>query len=110
MDDSIGSRFYCCFRCRKIIAAHDHIVDKSFVAWRGRGFLFSHVVNVVEGPKADRLLISGTHMVADVFCGDCGEKLGWKYEKTYEQHHKYKEGKTVLAKSKITNAFDSTFY
>ncbi|KAK6142683.1 hypothetical protein DH2020_023031 [Rehmannia glutinosa] len=81
------------------------------LAWQpGRGFLFSHVVNVVEGPKADRLLISGTHMVADVFCGDCGEKLGWKYEKTYEQHHKYKEGKTVLAKSKITKAFDSTFY
>ncbi|KAI3449292.1 hypothetical protein Pfo_005957 [Paulownia fortunei] len=112
MDDSIESRFYCCYRCRNILAAHDDIVNKSFVAGggRGRAFLFSHGMNMVEGPQADRLLISGIHKVADVFCGDCGEILGWKYDKTYQQHHKYKEGKTVLIKSKITKAYDSTFY
>lgn len=58
-------------------------------------------MNVVQGPKEDRQLITGLHTVADVHCSDCGEVLGWKYEKAYEELQKYKEGKFVLAKLKI---------
>ncbi|CAA0831388.1 Protein yippee-like [Striga hermonthica] len=108
--DKIGSRLFCCFRCRNIVAATDNIVNKQFVAGTKRAFLFSWVTNVSEGPKSDRLMISGKHMVSDVFCGDCGEILGWKYYEAYHENHKYKVGKTVLAKSKIVRAYDSTFY
>lgn len=45
--------------------------------------------------------MTGLHTVADVFCADCGEMLGWKYERAYEESEKYKEGKTVLEKFKI---------
>lgn len=70
-------------------------------AHTGRAFLFSHAVNIVTGPKEDRHLLTGLHTVADVFCSDCGEALGWKYVKAYESSQKYKEGKIVLEKFKI---------
>lgn len=59
-------------------------------------------MNVFEGPGQDRPLISGVHMVADVYCSDCKMALGWKYQKTYRQEHKYKEGITVFIRAKIT--------
>ncbi|KAI3743986.1 hypothetical protein L1987_57058 [Smallanthus sonchifolius] len=102
MADVILPRLYGCYNCRKHVALHDDIVKKDFVAGhRRRAFLFSHVMNVVAGPKMDRRLLTGVHMVADVHCSDCGEVLGWRYEKVYQEAHKYKENKTVLEKFKI---------
>ncbi|XP_031283431.1 protein yippee-like 5 [Pistacia vera] len=70
-------------------------------ATSGRAFLFSHAINIVEGLKENRHLITGLHTVADVFCSDCGETLGWKYERAYDESQKYKEGKVVLENFKI---------
>ncbi|KAB2038315.1 hypothetical protein ERO13_D03G116000v2 [Gossypium hirsutum] len=67
----------------------------------GRAFLFSHAMNIRVGAKADRHLITGLHTVADIYCGDCGELLGWKYKRAYEASQKYKEGKFILEKAKI---------
>ncbi|KAK1419058.1 hypothetical protein QVD17_28215 [Tagetes erecta] len=95
-------RAYGCYNCRKQVALHDDIVKKNFVAGhRKRAFLFSHVKNVVTGPKTDRPKLTGVHMVADVHCSDCGEVLGWRYEKVYNEAHNYKLSKTVLVKYKI---------
>lgn len=58
-------------------------------------------MNVTIGPKEDRELMTGLHTVADVYCSDCHEVLGWKYERAYEESQKYKEGKYVLEKAKI---------
>lgn len=35
-------------------------------------------------------------MVRDIFCRQCKETVGWKYDKAYEQNEKYKEGKFIL--------------
>ncbi|KAH9603591.1 hypothetical protein KSS87_015967 [Heliosperma pusillum] len=67
----------------------------------GRAFLFSHAMNVEAGPKEDRPLMTGLHTVADIFCGDCRQVLGWKYLRAYESSQKYKEGKFIFEKSKI---------
>eukprot|EP01018_Ginkgo_biloba_P012716 Gb_18943 [translate_table: standard] len=67
----------------------------------GRAFLFTRAMNVKMGPKEDRQLMTGLHTVADIFCSDCQEVLGWKYERAYEESQKYKEGKYILEKSKI---------
>ena len=48
------------------------------------------------------MLITGLHTVCDVYCSDCGEPLGWKYLKAYEETQNYKVGKIVLQKFKIT--------
>lgn len=36
-------------------------------------------VNVTVGVEEERMMISGMHTVADVFCCSCGHLLGWKY-------------------------------
>lgn len=66
-----------------------------------RAFLFAHAMNIVIGPKEDRQLVTGLHTVADIYCCDCREVLGWKYERAFEVSQKYKEGKYILEKSKI---------
>ncbi|XP_021748729.1 protein yippee-like At4g27745 [Chenopodium quinoa] len=106
MADEAGLRAYCCFVCRNYVAEHDDIVSKSFQAHTGRAYLFSHAMNIVTGPKENRNLLTGLHSVADVFCSDCGEALGWKYIKAYEPSQKYKEGKVVLEKFKIVKDGD----
>ncbi|CAM8884115.1 unnamed protein product [Rhodiola kirilowii] len=97
----VGPRLYSCCNCGNNVALHDDIISKSFQGKHGRAFLFSHAMNISTGPKEDRQLMTGLHTVADVFCSDCNETLGWKYERAYEESQKYKEGKIILEKSKI---------
>ncbi|EEF39017.1 protein yippee-like At4g27745 [Ricinus communis] len=101
MEDAIGARLYSCYRCRNLVSRHDDIISKGFQASNGRAFLFSHAMNIILGRKEDRQLITGLHTVADIYCSDCGELLGWKYERAYEESQKYKEGKFVIEKFKI---------
>lgn len=97
----IGPRLYCCYKCKNHVSLHDDIISKTFQGRDGRAFLFSHAMNISVGRREDRNLMTGLHTVADVNCGDCGELLGWKYERAYEPSQKYKEGKFILEKSKI---------
>lgn len=36
-------------------------------------------VNVVVGALEERMMLSGLHTVADIFCCCCGQIIGWKY-------------------------------
>jgi len=36
-------------------------------------------VNVTLGEKEDRMMMTGLHTVADIFCVGCGAIVGWKY-------------------------------
>lgn len=36
-------------------------------------------VNVSSGINEDRLMMTGMHTVADIFCVKCGSIVGWKY-------------------------------
>lgn len=44
--------------------------------------LFWPRVNVGCGPAEQRLLLTGLHSVADIFCENCKTTLGWKYVST----------------------------
>lgn len=98
---SLGFFLFCFFQLNKIDLRGCDDDGWDDQAKKGRAFLFSHAMNVVEGPKEDRLLMTGLHTVADVHCSDCREVLGWKYERAFEESQKYKEGKIVLEKFKI---------
>ncbi|CAL5323376.1 unnamed protein product [Camellia sinensis] len=100
-EELVGPRLYSCYNCRNHVSLHDDIISKAFQGRNGRAFLFSHAMNIVVGPKEDRNLMTGLHTVADIYCADCREVLGWKYERAYEASQKYKEGKFILEKSKI---------
>ncbi|OVA14748.1 Yippee/Mis18 [Macleaya cordata] len=101
MEELIGPRLYACCNCRNIVSCHDDIISKTFQGRSGRAFLFSHAMNIVLGPKEERQLITGLHIVADISCCDCKQMLGWRYEWAYAETQKYKEGKFILEKAKI---------
>ena len=36
-------------------------------------------VNVTVGLNEERMMMTGMHTVADIFCVGCGSIVGWKY-------------------------------
>jgi len=89
-------RTYSCVHCRAHLANHDELISKSFQGSQGRAYLFNPVVNVGCGPAEERVLLTGLHAVADIFCDCCKTTLGWKYEHAFESSQKYKEGKFII--------------
>lgn len=89
-------RTYSCVHCRAHLANHDELISKSFQGSQGRAYLFNSVVNVGCGPAEERVLLTGLHAVADIFCDCCKTTLGWKYEHAFESSQKYKEGKFII--------------
>ncbi|XP_034339308.1 protein yippee-like 1 isoform X1 [Magallana gigas] len=87
---------YSCVHCRAHLANHDELISKSFQGSQGRAYLFNSVVNVGCGPAEERVLLTGLHAVADIFCECCKTTLGWKYEHAFESSQKYKEGKFII--------------
>jgi len=89
-------RTYSCIHCRAHLANHDELISKSFQGSQGRAYLFNSVVNVGCGQAEERVLLTGLHAVADIFCESCKTTLGWKYEHAFESSQKYKEGKYII--------------
>lgn len=58
-------------------------------------------MNITLGTKEERILITGLHTVADIYCTCCNSVLGWKYEHAFEESQKYKEGKFIIEKAKV---------
>ncbi|KAJ6892906.1 protein yippee-like [Populus alba x Populus x berolinensis] len=96
--ESLEGRIYSCKHCRTHIALYDDIVSKSFHCRHGKAYLFKKVVNVFVGEKEERMMITGLHTVADIFC-----------ETAHEKSQKYKEGKSVLERFKVSGP-DGSFY
>ncbi|GER50957.1 protein yippee-like [Striga asiatica] len=101
---------YSCKHCGTHLAHSDDIVSKSFHCRHGKAYLFSNVVNVTLGEKEERLMMTGSHIVADIFCVRCGSIVGWKYEVAHEKSQKYKEGKSVLERFKISGPDGSSYW
>ncbi|KAF8356855.1 hypothetical protein PRIPAC_91850 [Pristionchus pacificus] len=91
-----SDRTYSCAHCRANLANHDQLISKSFQGSQGKAYLFNSVVNVGCGPSEERVLLTGQHTVADIYCDCCKTTLGWKYEYAYELSQKYKEGKFII--------------
>ncbi|CAE6369171.1 unnamed protein product [Rhizoctonia solani] len=89
-------RIYGCKKCRTHLAIVENMLSRAFNGQHGRAYLFEKVVNIKIGPPGDRPMTTGLHTVRDIYCVRCGETLGWKYDKAYEQSQKYKEGKFIL--------------
>lgn len=90
------NRTYSCVHCRAHLASHDELISKSFQGSQGPAYLFNSVVNVACGQTEERVLLTGLHAVADIYCECCKTPLGWKYEHAFESSQKYKEGKYII--------------
>nr|GMC48624.1 protein yippee-like At5g53940 [Ipomoea batatas] len=94
--DDLVSRVYKNWFLEARIAKLDVCLAQAFHCRRGKAYLFNNVVNNMVGPLEERMMLSGMHTVADIFCCCCGQIIGWKYEAAHEKSQKYKEGKFVL--------------
>ncbi|KAF3775680.1 yippee-like protein [Nymphaea thermarum] len=54
-------------------------------------------VNVTVGILEDKLMLTGLHTVADIYCNSSHQLLG---EKAYSKAQMYKEGKFILERLK----------
>ncbi|XP_074560132.1 protein yippee-like [Curcuma longa] len=107
---SLEGKIYSCKHCHTHLALSDDILSKSFYCKHGKAYLFNKVVNVSVGLEDERMMTSGLHTVCDVFCVCCGSIVGWKYEVAHEKAQKYKEGKIVLERFKLTGPDGSRYW
>ena len=64
--------------------------------------MVSKVVNCYLGPREDRALTKGLHVVADIHCRCCETLLGWRHLGVYEDIYKRKkDGRYVLEKTQL---------
>ncbi|KAL2940622.1 Protein yippee-like [Bienertia sinuspersici] len=87
---NLEGKIYSCKHCRTHLALSEDVVSKSFHCRHGKAYLFNKVVNVNLGETEDRMMMTGMHTVADIFCVGCGSIVGWKYETAHEKSQKYK--------------------
>lgn len=94
-------RIYSCMTCHAFLARHDDLISKGFTGRHGRAYLFNAVENVKTTKEEERVLLTGLHSVADIFCNSCQTPIGWKYVYAFEETQKYKEGKYIIEKARI---------
>jgi len=102
----VSPRIYTCSGCDTHLTDEQHIISKTFQGRLGRAFLFEKAVNVVRGPAESRILVSGAHKVADLRCTMCNNLLGWIYLHAKDQNQKYKEGRILFEKSRLSRTGD----
>ncbi|KAI1333729.1 yippee zinc-binding/DNA-binding /Mis18, centromere assembly-domain-containing protein [Xylariaceae sp. FL0016] len=101
-----------CSTCGADFAFCSQIVSKGFTGRYGRAYLVStpstagkvkgvDLVNIKVGKPETRLLVTGSHVVADIFCTTCLAKVGWKYVDAKEEQQKYKVGKFILETQRV---------
>ncbi|XP_020276208.1 protein yippee-like [Asparagus officinalis] len=105
----LEGRIYSCKHCQTHLALSHDILSRTFHCRHGKAYLFNKVVNVTVGLNEERMMMTGMHTVADIFCVGCGSIVGWKYEAAHEKSQKYKEGKFILERFKVTGPDGSNY-
>lgn len=96
-----------CGYCSTDLAFASQIVSKGFTGRHGKAFLVApqngqvSLLNLRVGRNENRQLVTGWHVVADISCGTCSTKLGWKYVDAKEMSQKYKVGKFILETERV---------
>ncbi|KAF4461238.1 yippee family [Fusarium albosuccineum] len=98
-----------CSTCSADLAFASQIISKGFTGRYGRAYLVAPpappadqtLSNIRVGKSENRQLVTGWHVVADITCGSCSSKLGWKYVDAKEQGQKYKVGKFILEVERV---------
>jgi len=92
----------CSAKCRRAPLLHRRAAPCATAHASGRhARLCARSKNVTTGPQENRMLLTGLHVVADIYCRACENRLGWKYLSAFEETQKYKEGKYILEKEMI---------
>ncbi|KAI8077911.1 yippee zinc-binding/DNA-binding /Mis18, centromere assembly-domain-containing protein [Gilbertella persicaria] len=95
------SVFFSCSTCHSHLVSQNDIISKAFEGMHGPAFLVEKVINMSRGQREDRMLLTGTHTVADISCQICRSVIGWIYIKAPAKNQKYKEGKCIIEKTRV---------
>ncbi|CAN1748623.1 Protein yippee-like [Linum perenne] len=76
---NLEGKIYSCKHCKTNLALSEDIVSKISLLLHLVVFALFYRVNVSTGEKEERLMMTGKHTVADIFCVGCGSIVGWKY-------------------------------
>eukprot|EP00250_Pteridium_aquilinum_P013367 c21299_g1_i1 orf=334-717(-) len=106
----LEGKVYKCRSCHSHLTNSDELLSRGFHCRQGKAYLFNLVVNILVGPKEDRMMTTGLHTVSDLYCICCNQIVGWKYERAYERSQKYKEGKFILELARTRSGEISEFY
>ncbi|KAK6117744.1 hypothetical protein DH2020_044422 [Rehmannia glutinosa] len=105
MGERAGYPLYSCRNCRNPVALHHDLLSKKFMAKSGQAYMFAHAMNIVVGPKEDKQLITGYYTIANIFCSKCGVEMGWTYVRAFDAREKFKEGRYIVEKAKISKEY-----
>ena len=96
-----SSNVYVCRNCKTHLSTKIQVISKNFNGKFGRCFLIDKMLNINEGPKEEKNLMTGLHVVRDIFCKGCSAYSGWTYVEAYEISEKYKEGKFIMERNQV---------
>ena len=99
-----GRRLFSCAQCDTFLTNRSELISTRFTGATGRAFLFNRVVNLNYSDVQDRVMLTGRHMVRDVFCKNCDSKLGWMYEYATDESQRYKESRVILERALVVEA------
>lgn len=105
MAESPGHPLYRCRKCRNPVALGEDLLSKSYLAKSGQAYMFGQAMNIVVGENEERELITGHFTIADIYCANCRQELGWKYIRAYDEREKFKEGTFIIEKAKIVKEY-----
>ncbi|KAJ0102674.1 hypothetical protein Patl1_05226 [Pistacia atlantica] len=97
--------FYSCRNCLNPLALHDDLISKSYLVKSGKGYMFAQAMNVVLGRREDKKMLTGVYTIANIYCGKCGEELGWQYLQAHDFKQKFKEGSFIIEKLKMIKVY-----
>ncbi|KAL0080662.1 hypothetical protein J3Q64DRAFT_1001985 [Phycomyces blakesleeanus] len=92
---------YSCSTCHSHVACHDSIISKVSSGKHGPGYLVDEVVNVGMGEREERVLPSGPHIIADIYCCVCHATIGWKHIIASKEEERYKDGLWMIEQTRV---------
>jgi len=84
-EQKAGALLYVCKNCKIHFADATNLISKAFRGKTGTAFLFGSVINVFMGPESEKTMMTGVHIVSDVYCVQCSTVIGWTYVKAFEE-------------------------
>ncbi|KJH47792.1 yippee putative zinc-binding protein [Dictyocaulus viviparus] len=96
-----GLRLVVCRFCRTYLTNRSELISSRFQGSSGSAMLFHRAWNLDCSEAQHRDMMTGKHIVRDVKCRICHERVGWMYEFAMEESQRYKEARVILEKALI---------
>ena len=90
------SAVYACKKCATHLCDERDVVSRQFHGKHGQAVLVTRCENCYFGASEQKMLLTGLHIVRDIYCRVCDSDLGWTYDFAHEERERYKISKFVI--------------